>query len=104
VKRILTTYDWVYGITQIAAVILSLAAGFLAARLFSVAARRKTLTAWRHLVVVLILFAIEELFGALDVFGIYNTPFLTHIIPTFMLGFLIAALMTQINVNRGCIP
>lgn len=101
-NQILTTYDWVYGIAQIAAVVLSVVAGLIAIQLFTAAQRKKSLVAWKHLSVVLILFAVEEILGTLAVFGIYESPFITHIIPTFMLGLLIAALVTQINVNRGC--
>ncbi|MBI4141492.1 hypothetical protein HY484_01050 [Candidatus Woesearchaeota archaeon] len=101
-NHILTSYDWVYGIAQIAAVILSIIAGLIAVQLFTAAQRKKSLLAWKTLSIVLILFAIEEVLGTLSVFGIYRHPFLTHIIPTFMLGLLIAALVTQINLNRGC--
>ena len=100
---LLTTYDWIYGITQIAAVILSLIAGAIAISLFRAAVRRKSLGAWRFLSITLILFAFEEVLGTLQVFGVYQTPYLTHVVPTLILGFLIAALVKQITINEGCV-
>lgn len=99
----LTFYDWVYGITQLSVVFLSIVAGFLAISLFKVSRSTKSLSAWKYLIVTLVLFAIEEVLGILASFGVYKTPFLTHIIPSFILGFLIIALVKQININRGWI-
>jgi len=98
----LTPYDWIYGIALITAVFLSLIAGFIALSLFEKARERKILSAWKPLIVALILFALEEIVGALKVFGIWSTPWLTHVIPSFILIFLIAALVKQINITRGC--
>ena len=100
---ILTTYDWVYGIAQLAAAILSIFAGLIALQFFMQSTKRKNLAAWRYLAVALILFTIEELLGTLATFGVFSTEYLTHIVPTFILGFLIAALTTQININKGCL-
>ncbi len=102
-NAILTAYDWIYGIAQLAAAILSVFAGGIAAQFFVVCAKRKTLSAWRYLAIALILFTIEELLGTLATFGIFVTSYLTHVVPTFILGFLIAALITQININKGCL-
>jgi len=98
----LTPYDWIYGITEITNVILSLIAGFIALTLFEHAHSRKYLAAWKPLIVALVLFTFEEIFGVLKVFGIWSTPWLTHVIPSFILVFLIAALVKQINITRGC--
>ena len=97
----LTPYDWVYGIAIITAVFLSIVAGILALTLFEKTAQRKYLCAWKPLIVALMLFTIEEIFGALKVFGIWSTPWLTHVIPSFILVFLIAALVKQISITRG---
>ena len=99
----LTIYDWVYGISQISAVILVIIAGFIAVSLFSSARKIKKLHAWKWMIPALILFAVVEILGVLRTFGIYSTPFLTHILPGVILGFLIVALVVQININRGWI-
>lgn len=98
----LTVYDWVYGIATLTVVFLSIIAGFLSLTMFKSTAHRKYLAAWRYLLVALFLFAVEELVGTLKVFGVWSTPWLTHVIPSFILVFLIAALLTQINITRGC--
>ncbi|MBU0615462.1 MAG: hypothetical protein KJ601_05185 [Nanoarchaeota archaeon] len=53
------------------------------------------------LLVALVFFSLTEIFGALRAFGIYESPFLTHIIPTAILGFLIAALIMEIYRKNG---
>ena len=97
----LSTYDWIYGSGQIAAVILSFVAGFIAVTMFRQARQRKQLRAWRFMLWALVFFALEELFGALKTFGIWSTPWLTHVIPSFILALLIAALVVQIQVTKG---
>jgi hypothetical protein len=47
------------------------------------------------------LFAVEEVLGALKTFGIYSTPHLTHVIPFFILLFVIAGVLAQINITKG---
>ncbi len=98
----LTPYDWVYGISVLTALFLSFIAGFLALSLFRSATEKKYLAAWNPLIIALVLFAFEEFFGALKVFGIWKTAWLTHVIPSFILVFLIVALVRQINITRGC--
>ena len=97
----LSTYDWIYGSGQIGAVILSFVAGFIALTLFKVA-KKKQLRAWRFLIWALVFFAIEEFLGALKTFGIFSTPWLTHIIPSLILALLIASLVVQIQITKGC--
>jgi len=98
----LTAYDWVYGISVLTAFVLSLIAGFIALSMFKRAGQTRHLSAWRPLAIALALFALEEFFGGLKVFGIWKTAWLTHVIPSFILIFLIAALVRQINITRGC--
>jgi len=98
----LTPYDWIYGITQLATVVLSIVAGFIAISMFNQAAQKKYLAAWKPLLFALILFVIEEILGILRTFGIWSTPWLTHVVPSFILLFLIVALLKQINITRGC--
>jgi len=99
----LSVYDWIYGIAQLAAGFLAIIAGFIAISMLGKARQQKILKAWRFLLVAAILFAIEEVLGALKAFNVYSTPHLTHIVPSFILAFLIAALAVQINVNKGWI-
>ena len=87
-----------YGTATIAAVFLSIVAGILAMSLFRSAFREKHMKAWRFLIFTLILFAVEEILGALKIFGIYSTPHLTHVVPGFILAFLIAAIVKE-NLN-----
>lgn len=83
-----------------AAAILSVFAGLIAAQFFILSSKRKNLSAWRFLAIALILFTIEEILGTLATFGVFVTEYLTHVVPTFILGFLIAALVKQICVNQ----
>ena len=96
----LTPYDWVYGIAVLTAVMLSVIAGFLALSLFD-SAKKSHLSAWKPLIVALVLFAFEEVLGALKVFGVWKSVWLTHVVPSFILLFLIIALIKQINVAKG---
>ena len=92
--------DNLYGTLQIAVVLLSITAGIIALSLFKRAWKKGPLAAWRPLIFVLILFAVEETLGALKAFGIYSSPFLTHIIPSVMLGLLITALLMEIGIKK----
>lgn len=100
-KVTLTTYDWIYGIAQFSAAFLSIIAGIIAISMFRAAKRQKNLRSWRYMIIALVLFAIEEIIGALKTFGIYETPHLTHVIPFFILLFVIAAVVVQINITKG---
>ena len=99
----LTVYDWIYGIAQLAAAFLSVIAGIIAISMFQTSRKQKLLSAWKMLIIALVLFAVEEILGALKTFGVYSTPHLTHIVPSFIMVFLIAGLIIQINVNKGLV-
>jgi len=96
----LTTYDWIYGSCQIGAVVLSIIAGITAVSMLK-ESRKKSLRAWKYLLWALIFFMLEEILGAMKTFGIWSTPWLTHVLPGVILAFLIAALITQIQVTKG---
>jgi len=100
VNGILTTYDWIYGVAQFAAAFLAVIAMFIALTMFK-KAEEKPLKAWKFLLFGVIFFAIEEVVGALQTFGVYETPYLTHVIPGIIMGFLITALVIQTNIARG---
>ena len=91
--------DYITGTLQIANVFLAIVAGFVAASLYKSSAK-KEFAAWRPLIAALILFSFEEIVGAIRSFGIYQSPFLTHIIPSFILGLLIWALIQQMDITR----
>ncbi len=97
----LTTYDWFYGIAQMAAALLSVVAAFVAIFMLKLAKQKKMLRAWKYLLAALFIFAVEEIFGAIAVFGIYRIPYVTHLLPSAILALLIAALVVQIDINRG---
>ena len=93
--------DFITGVLQIANFILAVVAGLVAASLFEASAKRD-LRAWKPLAIALIFFAIEEIFGGLRSFNIYSNPWITHVIPSIILGFLIWSLVLQLEVvNEG---
>ena len=98
----LTPYDWVYGSGQIGAVVLSIVAGIIALSMFKLAREKKLLRAWRYLIWALVLFAIVESVGALRTFGIWSTPWLTHVLVSIILALLIAAIVVQTHITEGC--
>lgn len=91
--------DPITGTLQTANVFLAIVAGFVAASLYKSSAKQE-FRAWRILVFALILFSFEEIVGAIRSFGIYESPFLTHVIPSLILGLLIWGLIVQIDVAR----
>ncbi|MDO8660901.1 MAG: hypothetical protein Q7K43_03360 [Candidatus Woesearchaeota archaeon] len=96
-----TTFEWAYGIAQIATVFLSVVAGVIALSMFKKSANNGLLKAWRWLIVSLVFFSIVEIFGALRTFGIYESPFLTHVLTSVVLLSLIASVTIQLSINRG---
>ncbi|MBI4451257.1 hypothetical protein HY642_04750 [Candidatus Woesearchaeota archaeon] len=96
----LTTYDWVYGIAQLAAAFLAIIAGVIAWNLFLLS-RKKGFLAWKYLSMALILFVAVEVLGALRSFGVYQNIWITHVLVSVLLGVLIVALVAQINANKG---
>ncbi|MBD3304025.1 hypothetical protein GF343_02685 [Candidatus Woesearchaeota archaeon] len=96
-----TAYEWIYGIAQFSAGFLSVVAGIIALSMFRAARQNKILRSWRFLIIALVLFAVEEVIGALKTFGIYETPHLTHVIPFFILLFVIAGVLAQIKITKG---
>jgi uncharacterized membrane protein YfcA len=89
------------GTLEISAALLSLIAAILAISIFKVSHRNRELRAWKYIIVGLIFFMAGEIFGALNSFNIYQTIFLTHIIPTAILGLLITALVIEIHYVEG---
>lgn len=92
--------QYLEGMLKIANVFLSIVAGFIAISLFKASHQSKYLKPWKLLIIALVLFAVQEVLGALRAFDIYSTPHLTHIVPTAILGFLIYALILQIGLAK----
>jgi len=90
----------VEGIFQIANLFIAIAAGIIASTLFKRAWKTEKLKAWVPLIFALILFAFQQIIAALRSFHIYSTPYLTHIVPTLILGCLITAVILEIDVKR----
>lgn len=93
--------EYLEGILKIANLVLAFVAGVIGLSLIRVSRKRKELKAWVILITALIFFAIQEILGALRAFKIFETPYLTHIVPTVILVFLIIALYQQINIQKG---
>ncbi|MEK6849829.1 MAG: hypothetical protein AABY01_04665 [Nanoarchaeota archaeon] len=98
---VLSIYDYVYGIAQLAAGFLAIIAGFIAITLFKAAHVKKQLRAWKYLLPALVLFVIVEVLGALNAFGVNIAPYWTHVLVSVILVLLIAALTSQIHLNKG---
>ena len=92
--------QYLEGILKIANLFLAIVAGVIAIGLFRVSQQRKMLHPWRFLIAALVFFAIQQVLGALRAFAIYESPFLTHIVPTIILAFLITALILQIGLVK----
>ena len=91
------TTHFIEGILKIANIFLAVVAGGIALTLFKISSKRNILKAWRYLIVALVLFAVQETLGALRAFNIYESSYLTHVIPTIILVLLVLALSQQIR-------
>lgn len=91
--------EYVEGILKIANLFLSVVAGFIAISLLNSSRKKEFLKPWYVLIISLVLFAVQEVLGALRAFQIYSNLYITHIIPTVMLGLLIWALVMQVNTK-----
>src|SRR3989338_108666 len=91
--------QFLQGIFEIAVVVLSIIAGIIGLTIFKESGKRE-FAAWRPLIIALVLFAVEEAIKALRSFEIYSSPFLTHVIPSFILAFLMYSLLLQIIINK----
>jgi len=89
--------DFLTGVLEIANVILSVVAGLIAFSIFQLSTQ-KQLKPWKPLTVALALVALEFIFAGLRAFNIYSNPWITHVIPSFVLALLIWSLVLQINL------
>lgn len=92
--------EYFEGILKISNVVLAFVAGAIAISLIRVSHRRKELRAWKILAVALVFFVLQEVLGALRAFDAFTSPFLTHIVPSIILGLLIYALALQLHIHH----
>ena len=83
-------------ILKFANLFFSIIAGGIAISLFRYR-KKQDMKPWFLLIIVLVLFAVQEILGMLRALQIYETPHLTHLNPTIMLALLIWALILQIK-------
>ena len=93
--------QYLEGILKIANLVLALIAGIMGISLIKISKKRKELNAWVILIIALIFFAVQMIVGALRAFNIFESPYLTHIIPTVILVLLIVALIKQMHIQKG---
>ena len=92
--------QYLEGLLKIANLVLAFIAGITAISLIKISKKRKELNAWVLLIVALIFFAVQEILGALRAFKIFESLYLTHIVPTIILALLIIALLKQISIQK----
>ena len=80
--------SYLEGILKIANLFLAFVAGGIGISLIKSSFRNKKLAAWKYLAFALLFFAVQEILGALRAFNVYESPFLTHINVSIILGFL----------------
>ena len=88
------------GILKIANLFLAVVAAIIGISLFKSSFKDKILRAWKPVSIALVLFAVQQILGALRAFDIYSSPYLTHVNVSLLLGFLIYALVQQIEVTK----
>ena len=97
--------QYLEGILKIANLFLAIVAGIIGISLFRALhknrRKKQEQKVWRFLIVALVFFAIQMILGALRAFNIFESPFLTHIVPTVILAFLIVALVIRINISKN---
>ena len=93
-------YLYMYGTFQIANLFLAVVAGAMAATMFKASHEKEHLRPWKILIAALIVFAVLEVVGALRSFGVYTSPFLTHILTSLIVGLLVFALVMQLRVGE----
>lgn len=90
--------EQIEGIIKIANIVLSLIAGVISIRLFSLIGKKESLQPWKPVAIALIFFVIQQILGALRAFNIFESPYLTNVVPAFILAALIWALVLEINL------
>lgn len=91
--------QYLEGLLKIANLFLAIIAGIMAIGLLKISSKTKQLNAWVVLIIALVFFAIQQILGALRAFNIFESQYLTHLVPTVILALLIIALLKQINIQ-----
>jgi hypothetical protein len=91
--------SYIEGMLKIANLFLALIAGGIGLSIIRHSIKERKLAAWKYLAIALVLFAFQEILGALRAFNIFRSPFLTHVNVSVLLAFLLIALVVQINVT-----
>lgn len=97
----LTMVSEIEGILKIANIVLSGIAGIIAVTLIRYSTKKKDLRPWILLVFALVFFIVQEILGMLRAFGVYESPFLTHLVPTIILVLVLFAAISQLNLKGG---
>ena len=85
------------GMLKIANLLLSVIAGILALTLLK-SSKKRDLKPWLFLIIALAFFALQEVLGMLRAFGVYESIFLTHLVPMIILVFVLAAVITHLKI------
>ena len=91
---------YIEGVLKIANLFLAVTAGGLGLTLIKRSFTDKKMRAWKYLAVILVLFAFQEVLGSLRAFGIYTSPFLTHVNVSLILLLLIYTVNVQLCVVK----
>lgn len=92
--------EYLEGLLKIANLFLALIAGAIGISLIKISHKKKKLNAWVILIIALLFFAVQEVLGALRAFNIFESLYLTHIVPTIILVLLIIALLKQTAIQE----
>ncbi len=92
--------QFIEGILKIANLFLIFVAGGIAISMFKISGKNEYLRPWRILIVVLLLFVIQQVLGALRAFAIWESPYLTHVNVTIMLGLLLYTLIHMYYLEK----
>ena len=87
------------GILKIANIFLSGIAGGLALTLIKGSFKKRDLRPWLVLIGALVFFIVQEILGMLRAFEVYESPFLTHLVPTIILILVLWALFAQLRLS-----
>ncbi len=96
---VLTIYDWIYGISELAAFFLAVIAAVVAFEMLHHS--KEQLRPWRFFLGALILFSLWEILGALTTFDVIQHNLLITILPSLFLSLLLVSLILQIQVAKG---
>lgn len=92
--------QFIEGILKIANLFLIVVAGGIAISMFKASGKNEYLKPWRMLIIALLLFVVQQVLGALRAFAIWESPFLTHINVTIILGLILYTLVQMYYVDE----